>query len=174
MKRLLLPLVAATILVGCGKQEPAVDIWTAAGAGNIEVIKQHVSFGTDVNAKEPKNGSTPLIVAALYGQTGAMKVLVENGANLDLQNNQGSTALHTAAFVCQTDAVAFLLEHGANPDIKNNFGRTALEAVSGEWNSELAARYTQIAVALQLDLDLARIQELRPQVAELIRQHNEL
>jgi Ankyrin repeats (3 copies) len=173
MKQLLLPIIAASILVGCGKKEPAIDIWTAAATGNITVIKQHISIGTDLDAKEPMNGSSPLIVAALYGHTQAMKLLVENGASLDIQNNQGSTALHTATFICHPEAVALLLEQGANPEIKNNFGRTALEAVSGEWTSEIEGRYTQIARALNLELDLKRIKAVRPQVAELIRRHNE-
>lgn len=172
--RLLIPMVAASILVGCGKKEPTTDIWTAAATGNVDAVREHVSFGTDLDSREPGNGSTPLIVASLYGQTEVMKILVENGANLDLQNNQGSTALHTAAFVCQPEAVTFLLEKGANAELKNNYGRTALEAVSGEWNSEIEGRYTQIAAALQLNLDLNRIKAARPQVAEILRQHNAL
>jgi len=160
-------------MVGCGKQEPAIDIWAAAATGDIAAIKQHVDFGTDINAKESANGSTPLIVAAFSGHTDAMRLLVENGAGLDLQNNQGSTALHTAAFICYPDAVALLLDRGANTEIKNNFGRTALESVSGEWNAEIESRYVQIAKALNLELDLERIKAVRPQVAELIRQHNE-
>ena len=60
------------LVVGYGQIEPQsaiaapnVDIWTAAAQGNLEAIKQHVSAGTDLNAKEPGGGSTPLIMAAL-------------------------------------------------------------------------------------------------------------
>lgn len=173
MTRLLLPIIAVSMIVGCGKPEPAIDIWAAAATGDIDAIKQHVDFGTDINAKEPGNGSTPLIVAAFYGYTDAMKVLVANGASLDLQNNQGSTALHTAAFICNPEAVSLLLLRGANTEIKNNFGRTALESVAGEWDAEIESRYVQIAGALNLELDLERIKAVRPQVAALIRQHNE-
>jgi hypothetical protein len=35
------------MLVGCG---PSVDIHEAAGTGNIEVVKQHLAAGADVNA----------------------------------------------------------------------------------------------------------------------------
>lgn len=173
MIRLLLPIIATSIVLGCAKKEPAIDIWTAAAAGDIAAIKQHINFGTDLNAKEPTNGSTPLIVAAFYGQTEVMKLLVENGADLNSQNNQGSTALHTAAFVCYPEAVAFLLEKGANVQLKNTWGRTALESVSGEWNSQVEGLYTQFAEALKVDLDLERIKSARPQVAELLRRHDE-
>jgi ankyrin repeat protein len=67
-----------------------IDIWTAAAQGNIETIKQHVSAGTDLNAKEPAgSGSTPLILAAVYGQTEAARLLIENGANPNAQNKKG-------------------------------------------------------------------------------------
>ena len=56
MKSILVSIVAAVLLVGCG---PSVDIHRAAKAGNIEVIKQHLTAGTDVNAKDAA-GSTPL------------------------------------------------------------------------------------------------------------------
>jgi ankyrin repeat protein len=81
---------------------PSVGIWTAAAQGNIEAIKQHISAGTDLNAKEPAGGSTLLMVAALYGQTEAARLLIENGANLNARNNDGATALHAAAFFCRT------------------------------------------------------------------------
>ena len=44
------------VLVGCG---PSVNIWNASAEGNIEAVKQHLSSGTDVNAKDDR-GSTPL------------------------------------------------------------------------------------------------------------------
>jgi hypothetical protein len=56
---------------------PTVDIWTAAAQGNLEAIKQHLSAGTDVDAKEPTGGSTPLMIAALVGQTDAAGATME-------------------------------------------------------------------------------------------------
>ena len=48
MKHLLLTTIATVVLVRCG---PSVDIWTAAGKGKIEAVKQHLVADTDVNAK---------------------------------------------------------------------------------------------------------------------------
>ncbi len=42
----------------------SIDIWTAAEQGNIEAIQQHVSAGTDLNAREPEGRNTLLITAA--------------------------------------------------------------------------------------------------------------
>jgi hypothetical protein len=56
MKHLLLTTIVAVVLIRCG---PSVDIWTAAGKGKIEAVKQHLAAGTDVNAKGD-DGWTPL------------------------------------------------------------------------------------------------------------------
>ena len=65
MKHLLLTTIAAVVLVGCGS---GVDIWTAAQTGNIEVVKQHLADGVDVNSKNDI-GRTPLDVAIAFKQS---------------------------------------------------------------------------------------------------------
>lgn len=173
MKRFLLSLIAISLIVGCAKKEPALDIWSAAAGGMSGVIEQHIAFGTDLDSKEPAGGSTPLMVAAVFNSTEVASLLVNNGANLDIQNNEGSTALVTAAFFCHPAMVTYLMEQGADLEIRNNFGVTAFESVSSEWSGDLQGFYEMIEEALQMDLDLDRIQECRPQVAELIRQYAE-
>ncbi len=172
MKRaLLLPLIAVFILIGCGKKMPAVDIWTAAGSGNIDAIKQHIALGADIDAKDPAGGSSPLIVAALFGETGTASFLIENGASLAVKNNDGSTPLHVAAFFCHPQTVEMLLEQGADLDVRNNFGHTPLETVSGEWSEKLERIYELFSGLLKLELDMEQIKTMRPKIAELIRKH---
>lgn len=171
MKYSFLTAIALLILSGCAQQGPSVDIWTAAAAGDAAAIQQHIDYGTDLDEREQLGGSTPLIIAALYGRPDVARLLVENGASLDATNKDGSTALITAAFFCRTETVAYLLDQGASLEIRNTSGSTALDAVAGEWSPELEGFYTMLGDALQLDLDLARIQAARPQVAELIRSH---
>ena len=87
MKHLLLTTIAAVVLVGCGESQqsastpeakpvepvaeaaspepptakaPDLSIWDAAEDGNIEVVKQHLAEGADVNAKDKLLGWTPL------------------------------------------------------------------------------------------------------------------
>ena len=62
MKHLLLTTIAAVVLVGCGPSTPDISIHDAALEGNIEVVKQHLAAGTDVNDKG-LFGGTPLILA---------------------------------------------------------------------------------------------------------------
>ena len=46
--KLLLTTIAAVVLVGCG---PSVSIHDAAKDGNIEVVKQHLAAGADVECE---------------------------------------------------------------------------------------------------------------------------
>ena len=62
MKHRLLTTIAAGVLVGCG--EPS-DFHKAAGAGNLEAVKQHLAAGADVNTKDAA-GMTPLDFAIIY------------------------------------------------------------------------------------------------------------
>ena len=57
----LITTIAVVMLVGCG---PSVDIHEAARTGNIEVVKQYLAAGGDVNVKND-DGRTPLHWAPL-------------------------------------------------------------------------------------------------------------
>ncbi len=110
-----------------------IDLHTAAMTGNIEMVKQHINNGTNLNEKEPMGGSTPLITATVFGKTEIAKLLIEAGADLNIQNNDGSTALHSAAFFCRTEIVKLLLKYDANKSIKNKAGATAQESVMDDF-----------------------------------------
>ena len=43
---------------------------------------QHVAAGSDLNDKEPTGRNTSLIVAAVFGQTEAARLLIEKGWQL--------------------------------------------------------------------------------------------
>ena len=149
---------------------PSVDIWTAAATGNLDAIKQHVAAGTDLNAKEPSGGSTPLMIAALVGQTEAAKLLIEKGANINARSNDGGTALHAAAFFCRTRTVKLLLSKGADVNVKNVRGETALDTVAGEWSQAVEEVYSYVGGLLQIQLDIERIKAARPNIADILRE----
>jgi len=45
-----------------------VSIWQAAMTGNTAAVEEHVGAGTDLKSKEDSGGSTPLILAAIWGE----------------------------------------------------------------------------------------------------------
>ena len=92
MKQLLIT-IAALVLVGCG---PSISIHKASEEGNIEVVKQHLAAGTDVNAKN-RHGNSPLQLAALMGHKEIVELLIAKGADVNAKDADGGTPLHSAA-----------------------------------------------------------------------------
>ena len=149
---------------------PSASLHMAVIKGNIEIVKQHIQAGTDVNTKEPTVASTPLITASLFGKTEIVILLIESGAQVNYQNNDGSTALHTAAFFCHTQIVRTLLEHGGDVNIRNNSGSTALESVQApfEMVEGIYDYFKNTLGPLGLVLDYDKIKTTRPKIAEII------
>ena len=112
MKHLLLTTIAAVVLVGCGNAEADRALMTAARDGNIEVVKQHLAAGTDVNAKTG-SGWTPLHYAAREGHKEITDLLLTNGADVNAKNDEGGTPLDWAECCADKKETADLLrKHG--------------------------------------------------------------
>lgn len=150
---------------------PEESVNTAAYNGNVEALKQHIAAGSNLNEPDPTSGSTALITAATFDNREVVKVLIEGGADLNLQNREGSTPLHTATFLCRTEIVEMLLKAGANKEVMNKVGSTALNGVEGPFE-QMKPIYDLLGVVLGplgLKLDYERIKETRPRIAEMLR-----
>lgn len=150
---------------------PSVDIHTAVVSGNVEAIKQYIAAGSNINERDPFGGSSPLISASLFGKTEIAKMLIDAGADINIQNNDGSTALHTAAFFCRPEIVKMLLEKNADKAIRNNYKSTAYESVAGSFN-EVKGTYEMMEKMLGpmgLKLDFAYLEKTRPVIASMLK-----
>ncbi|MHC4206322.1 MAG: ankyrin repeat domain-containing protein, partial [Planctomycetota bacterium] len=65
----------------------------AAYNGDVERVKQLIAKGADVNAKRT-NGKTPLLRAASRGHLDVVKVLLENGAKVDVGGGKYTPLFH--------------------------------------------------------------------------------
>jgi len=150
---------------------PGIGLHEAAIMGNLEVIKLHITAGSNLDEKELSGGSSPLITAITFGKSDIALALIEAGADVNYKNNEGSTPLHTAAFFCHTEVVKALLEKGADKNIRNNAGSTALESVAGRFE-EVKPIYDYLVTAfgpLGLELDFEQIKLSRPVIAEMLK-----
>ncbi len=68
----------------------------------------------------------PLHVASEIGNKELVELLLQNGADVNAQDNEGLTALMLASIKGHTETVNLLLQNGANVNAQNNNGRTAL------------------------------------------------
>lgn len=75
----------------------------AATAGNLEIMEILLEEHAFIDAESP-NKSTPLMMAAKYGSTAAVKLLLEAGADPTLRNELGLSAVDFAQQANRKDA----------------------------------------------------------------------
>lgn len=147
------------------------DIHTAVATGDEATLLRYIAAGKDIDEKDPFGGSSPLITAAVFGQTKLAKLLIEKGANVNFRNNEGSTALISAAFFGRPEIVRLLLDAGADKTIKNKYGSTAYTSVAVPF-SEVKSTYELLEkqlAPLGLELDYAYLEKVRPEIADLLK-----
>ena len=91
-----LPLVKQLVENDADVNKPG---WTplhyAASTGQVAVIEFLLENSAYIDAESP-NGSTPLMMAAMYGSPESVKVLIQAGADLGIKNQLGLTAFDFA------------------------------------------------------------------------------
>ncbi|XP_051170463.1 ankyrin-3-like [Leptopilina boulardi] len=88
--------------------------------------------------KHDENELTPLNVAILQNHLELAKILVQNGADVNIVNNDGETPLHKASKRGNIQLVEILLQNGANINAKDNRDITPLYVAILYDHSELA------------------------------------
>lgn len=91
------------------------------------------------NSTELRNerGSTPLMLAAFYGQATTLELLLEHGANVYAQDSGGNTALHWAAFSGHLHCAQQLIAQHAEIDARSQVGWTPLLQATARRHLEL-------------------------------------
>ena len=165
MKNILITTIGAMVLVGCGESQqsapqaetkpvepvaeaakpepptakaPDISIHEAAAEGNIEVVKQHLAAGTDVDFRN-QQGFTPLHVAAQKGHNKVAELLIAKGANVNTSGRLiGTTPLDSAALLGHKEMVELLIDSGADINPQIITGETPLKRAEQRGHSAIA------------------------------------
>ena len=149
-------------------KEPASNIWVSAKKGDIESIKQHIAYGTDLNSKGSSRDETALIIASCQGHYEIVDLLVNNDADLNIQNDEGVTAQFCAVFFGRTEIVQLLKDAGADPNIIMNQDLTAMDLVSVEWNSDRESAVKFYKLKYQVSFDIEDIKSAHPLIMDIL------
>jgi ankyrin repeat protein len=113
----------------------------AVAEGYFAIVQLLVQCGVNVNSSGSRDEWTPLHNAIENYQIDVVAYLLENGAELDLPDQQGNTALHWAIDIevdswqqdyrpgkpIEIAITTLLINKGANLNAKNNRGQTPLD-----------------------------------------------
>lgn len=81
----------------------------ASTHGHLEIMALLLEHHAFIDAQSP-NGTTPLMMAAMYGTPEAVKLLLDAGADTQMKNQLGMTALDFAMKANRRDAAGLISE----------------------------------------------------------------
>jgi len=93
-------------------KKPKTSFTAAAVDGDIEQVKSHLAWGTDINEKTI-SGDTALHYAIKYRHQDVAELLIANGADINGPNRDGETPAHLAIKADQKEVLDLLLAKGA-------------------------------------------------------------
>ncbi|MDR1469123.1 MAG: ankyrin repeat domain-containing protein [Spirochaetaceae bacterium] len=93
-----------------------------------EKVQNLLASGVDINITD-RAGWTALHFTAQENNIVLAKILLENEARVDIQEEHGNTPLFKAVFNCTGDGtmIKLLLSYGADRNLKNNYGVSPLD-----------------------------------------------
>lgn len=119
------------------------SIVEAARLGDAVSIQEFLDAGEDVN--QTSLGSTALHYAVFYNHFESARLLIDNYADIDAQNDLGLTPLHWAVDRGHTAVVKLLLEHGASLEIPDRLGFSVLHKAVLSGNLEVLSHILALA-----------------------------
>ena len=131
-------------------------LWQDSRNGNINEVRRLLSFGMmDINCVRVGrySSSTPLGEAAKAGRIEMVKLLLDNGAEVDMAcgKGNGDTPLTWASWSGYKDVVKLLLKRGADPNKADKYGCTPLHHIIHSFFSFNSLKLKESVVKLLLD-----------------------
>ena len=100
------------------------ELVNASKGGNVKLVKAFLKSNANPNCKV--DGVTPLVWASYKGHLRIVKLLLEKGADINMQDKDGDTPLLASVFAGKATVAEYLISNGAALNIKNKRGKTAL------------------------------------------------
>ena len=140
-------LSAAMLMAGCGVTSN-IDLWDATVDGDIQIVKQYLDAGGDVNVKDDEFYSISLLHSAVrHNHEEMVSLLLENGADINIKSTNSNTALLLTGTHGNQVIAKLLVEAGANVNEAGFGGWTTLHMASYEGHMNLVNYLVTVAGA---------------------------
>lgn len=117
--------------------ESGVTLAHAAVEGGVPAMKWVIQKGLNINAREQREGRTPLHWAVLTKRDEVGAFLISNGAEIGAVDKFGATPLHAAAMANDVNMAKALVSKGVDLSIKTKDGQTALDIAKKKDSTEV-------------------------------------
>lgn len=112
-------------------------LFDVAYDGNEELAKILIKEGVNINTIINSLFETPLFIAVKRNKKNIVKLLLENGADVNSENIYGLTPLYYAISDNNVEIVELLVKSGANINIEDFSGRSPLYYASLKDNQKI-------------------------------------
>jgi hypothetical protein len=134
------------IMMNVKNRRGRTQLHFCAENGFTTSVKRLLSIrNINVNLKDDLNGRTPLHWAAYNGHIEIARLLLQNGADVNVRDDDGWTPLLLAAWNGHVDILHLLVENGADLEAQSSHGGRALHSAAYRGNlpfiQELISRY---------------------------------
>eukprot|EP01038_Epipyxis_sp_PR26KG_P010710 gene10710-14381_t len=117
----------STKILGVDQVDWTRHLFGAAATGVVREAERAIREGAGPDAREEKDGFTPMFVASIKDHPTIIKLLVKYGANLNALSSDGNkTPLLAACYAGNIKAVQELVIQGADYNLPNKRGDTPL------------------------------------------------
>ncbi|XP_025873813.1 protein phosphatase 1 regulatory subunit 12B isoform X6 [Vulpes vulpes] len=93
----------------------------------LQDARQWLNSGKIEDVRQPRSGATALHVAAAKGYSEVLRLLIQAGYELNVQDYDGWTPLHAAAHWGVKEACSILAEALCDMDVRNKLGQTPFD-----------------------------------------------
>lgn len=101
-------------------------LMSATANNDIEGVRFFSEAGPSIINQRNKGGATSLHIACREGNFDIVKILIDNGANVNIVDNEGWSPLMRASLASNAKIVELLLKNGAKAQLLNSLNESAL------------------------------------------------
>ncbi|OQR87817.1 hypothetical protein ACHHYP_08006 [Achlya hypogyna] len=136
--------------------ERLTPLLVAAIRGDTEAMHFLLREDVDPNGGRTRDGNAPLAMACAYGFTGAVAMLLDAGASVDLRNDDGATAPDLALIYGHNHIIQLCHQAANHRALQQVDGATLKSTIS---KLRQPKQYTNYAVRERENVDFSKVQQ---------------